>query len=82
MLSVLSFSTDIHAIAALRSQEKYENLAEGFRDVFAAINSYIHTPVINIHGDNYTLEFFLCADYKVCPMQCIYMYVYTRQSLA
>ena len=77
MLPILSFSTDIHAIAALRSQEKYDNLAEGFRDVFAAINSYIHTPVININGDNYTLELFLCADYKVCPMQCIYIRMYT-----
>ena len=32
--------TDIHAIAAIRSPEKYENLAEGFRDIFAVINSY------------------------------------------
>ena len=38
--------------------------------MFAAINSYIHTPVITINGDNYSLEFFLCADYKVHPMQC------------
>ena len=34
MLPILSFSTDIHAIAALRSQEKYENLAEGFETRF------------------------------------------------
>ena len=65
MVPITSFSTDIHAIAAIRSQEKYENLAAGFRDMFAAINSYIHTPIITINGNNYTLEFFLCADYKV-----------------
>ena len=66
-IPITSFSTDLHAIAAIRSQEKYNNLAEGFRDMFAAINSYIHAPVITINGNNYTLEF-LCADYKVHPM--------------
>ena len=65
MFSITSFSTDIHAIAAIRSQEKYENLAAGFQDMFTAINSYIHAPIITINGKNYTLEFFLCADYKV-----------------
>ena len=69
MLPITSFSTDIHAITAIRSQEKYENLAAGFRDMFTAINSYIHTPIITINGKNYTLEFFLCADYKVHLMQ-------------
>ena len=71
MLPITSFSTDIHAIAAIRSQEKYENLAAGFQDKFTAINSFIHAPIININGKNYTLEFFLCADYKVHLMQSI-----------
>lgn len=71
MLPITSFSTDIHAIAAIRSQEKYENLAAGFREMFTAINSYIDAPIIAINGKNYTLEFFLCADYKVHLMQSI-----------
>ena len=29
-LPITSFSTDIHAVAAIRSLEKYENLAAGF----------------------------------------------------
>ena len=45
---------------------KKENLAEGFQDVFAAINSYIHTPVITINGDNYSLEFFMCRLQGAC----------------
>jgi len=60
--------TDIHVVAAIRSQENYEKLAEGFRDTFAAINSYIHKPVITIKGIDHSLEFFLCADYKVCSV--------------
>ena len=68
----LSNFTDIHAITAIRLPEKYENLAEGFRDMFTAINSYVHTPFLTINGNIYTVEFFLCADYKVCPMLCMY----------
>jgi len=45
--------------------ENYENLANGFRDTFAAINSFINDPVMTINRTNYTLEFFMCADYKV-----------------
>jgi len=61
---------DIHVVAAIRSQENYENLANGFRDTFAAINSLINDPVITINRNNYTLEFFLCADYKVSSIMC------------
>ena len=39
-LPITSFSTDIHALAAIRS---LENLAAEFQDMFAAISSYIHT---------------------------------------
>ena len=56
-------------IAAIRTQEYYENLAEGFHDTLAAINSYIEAASITINGIRYTLEFFLCADYKVFSMQ-------------
>ena len=36
----------------------FENLANGFRDTFAAINSLINDPVVTINWSNYTLEFF------------------------
>ena len=58
---------DIHVIAAIRGQEDYQTFVDGFRDMFASINSYLADPVITIDNVNYTLEVFcVCADYKVC----------------
>ena len=47
--------------------------------MFAAINSYIHTPVITINGDNYSLEFFYvqitrCVQCSVHTVTYNYMY--------
>ena len=39
---VLLNSIDIHTIAAIQTAENYTNLAKAFRDVFCAINSYMH----------------------------------------
>ena len=44
------------------------NVAKGFKDAFTTINNYIQNPVISINRTDYTLEFFLCADYKVCSL--------------
>ena len=65
--------TNIHSIAANRSDwlTQLENLAEGFRDMFAVINSYIQTPFLTINGNIYTVEFLLCANYKIRPIFCI-----------
>ena len=57
---------DIHTIAAIKTTENYADLAEGFKDIFTAINAHINNPIITINSVQYTLEFFLCADYKVC----------------
>lgn len=61
--------TDIHTIAAIKAAEKYEELAEGFKDAFSAINFYVKNPIITISGIEYTLELFLCADYKVASSE-------------
>ena len=45
----------------IKAPEDYENLG----DVFAEINQLIDNPKININGDMYTFEFYLCCDYKV-----------------
>jgi len=55
-------------IAALRVKEDYKSLAEGFKETFSAINKYIHKPSIQIKDMEFTLKFFLCADYKVCTV--------------
>ena len=55
-------------IAVLRAKEDYESLAEGFKETFSAINKYIHKPSIQIKDREFMLEFFLCADYKVCTV--------------
>lgn len=35
--------------------------------MFAAINSYIHAPVITINGTNYTVEFFCVQIIRYVP---------------
>ena len=63
---------DIHTVAAIKTAENYVDLAEGFKDTFSAINSYVHNPIITISSVQYTLEFFLCADYKVAVASYVY----------
>ena len=47
---------DFHGVPAIRAAEKYWILAEEFRDVCNAINSYIQNPIIAINDVEYTLE--------------------------
>ena len=68
-------SVDIHTIAAIKAADKYTDLAEGFKNVFSAINSHIQNPIITINSVEYTLEFFLCADYKVAISSYSYVVV-------
>lgn len=58
--------TDVQIVAVIKASEDYENLAEGFSDVFSEINQLLENPTININGEMYTFEFYLCCDYKVC----------------
>ena len=39
----------------LQFLERYEIMTKGIEDVFALNNFYVHTPVININGVNYTI---------------------------
>ena len=58
----------------IKGGEDYEHLAVGFRDIFNEINTVIANPTITIDGKKCTLEFFLCADYKVLQ-EIVSMYV-------
>ena len=55
----------MHSIAIIRAGENYEELAEGFSDVFREINESIENPEVTIYGEIYTVIFYLCRDYKV-----------------
>ena len=57
---------------AIKGDESYENLAIGFSDVFSDINFYIKNSAMTFNEMNYTVDFFLCADYKVS----IHIYAY------
>jgi len=59
------FTVDIHLVATIRAKENYLNLATGFRQVFAEINSLIANPTTCIDEETYTFVFYLCSDYKV-----------------
>ena len=59
------FHIDIHTIAAIKSDESYSSLSTGFKNIFDDINDHVKPPYITINGVDYTLEFFLSADYKV-----------------
>lgn len=48
---------DLHGVAAIRAAEKYQILAEEFKDVIDAINCYIKNPKITVNDVEYTLEF-------------------------
>ena len=63
----------------MKAPEDYENLAEGFNDVFTEINQLIDNPKITINGEIYTLVFYLCCDYKVCV--CMYVAIFNICSL-
>lgn len=56
---------DVHTIAAIKSDESYSSLSTGFKNIFDNINDYVKHPCITINEVEYTLEFFLSADYKV-----------------
>lgn len=56
---------DIYTIAVIKANESYENLSTGFKNVFNDINYYIAHPHKRINEVDYTLEFYLTADYKV-----------------
>ena len=43
-------------------------LATGFKNVFEDINNYDKHPYITINEVDYTLEFFLSANYKVAKL--------------
>jgi len=60
-----SIYIDIHTIAAIKADESYKNLSTSFKNVFDDINYYIEHPHIRIDEVDYTLEFYLTADYKV-----------------
>ncbi|XP_065908438.1 uncharacterized protein [Dysidea avara] len=61
--------TDLYRIAAIKGGETYEHLAVGLKDVFDDVNHYLEHPTFTTEeGDIYTLEFFLCADYKTLLM--------------
>ena len=57
---------DLCTIAAIKGDETYEQLSVGFKNVFDDINQYLENPLFTTEeGNKYSLEFFLCADYKV-----------------
>ena len=63
----LIFCIDVHSIAMIRAAENYEDLAEGFGDVFTKINELIESSEVTIYVENsYTVIFYLCCDHKVC----------------
>jgi len=66
--------TDIHTIATIKAKEDYDNIAQGFRDVFSDINDIIANPVISVNGRDFNTVFYLCCDYKVND---ILVYTYT-----
>ena len=53
---------DLYTIAAIKGDESYEQFAVGLKDVFDDVNYYL---VTTDEGNVYSLELFLCADYKV-----------------
>ena len=55
----------MHTFASVKVREDYEGLAEGYEKCFESINEILEKPEIMIEGTKYTLEFFLCCDYKV-----------------
>ncbi|XP_065895016.1 uncharacterized protein [Dysidea avara] len=56
---------DLCTIAAIKGDETYEQLSVGFKNVFDDINQYLENPLFTTEeGNKYSLEFFLCADYK------------------
>ena len=59
------FSLEIHTIAAIKSEESYEKLAMGFRDVFEDVNKLILNPRITILEKQYELVFYISSDYKL-----------------
>ena len=63
---IIFLCPDLCTIAAIKGDESYEHLAVGLKDVFDDVNYYLEHPSFTTdEGDIYTLEFFLCADYKV-----------------
>ena len=64
-LVIIFILIDLCTIAAIKGDETYEQLSVGFKDVFDDINQYLENPIFTTEEDNkYTLEFFLCSDYK------------------
>ena len=66
LLIVILTITDLHTVAIIKAEEKYENLKEGFANCFNEINQLIESPGIQINGVDYELIFYLCSDYKAC----------------
>jgi len=71
MLACIMSLEAVHTIAAVKVNEDYNSIAEGFSDCFETINEAIANPHVTINGITYNLEFFLCCDYKVSDSVCI-----------
>ena len=56
---------DVQTVAIIKAAENYQDLSEGFGDVFKEINELIESPKVTIDGEIYTAIFYLCCDYKV-----------------
>ena len=54
--------------------EKYDNLSNGFKDVFDEINELITHPLVTINDEEFKFKFYICSDYKVCSYIASYNY--------
>ena len=50
---------DVHSIAIIRAAENYQNLEEGFDDVFTEINELMESLKVAIYEEIYTFIFCL-----------------------
>ena len=45
---------DVQTVAIIKAAENYQNLSEGFGDVFKEINELIESPKVTIDGELYS----------------------------
>jgi len=60
----VTINSDIHIVAATKAAENYRNVSVGL-NIFFEVNRLIESPTLTIDEIVYTLEFYLCSDYKV-----------------